>query len=103
MFECHIDKFYNGKTDETHLCQYQAVYLKVVNDLSEETFMQAFLRFSSRKSLPRLVLFDNASTFVSAMDDLKTLFEFNTGLKWNGGSLPAVSLDMAGMRSASLV
>ena len=38
----------------------RAVHLEVVNDLSEETFLQAFRRFSSRKSLPRLMISDNA-------------------------------------------
>ena len=42
----------------------RAVHLEVVTDLSEETFLQAFCRFSSRKSLPRIVLSDNASTFM---------------------------------------
>ena len=55
----------------------RAVHLEVVTDLSEETFLQAFRRFSSRKSLPRLVVSDNASTFMSAADDLKALFESN--------------------------
>ena len=68
----------------------RAVQLEVVNDLSEETFMQAFRRFSSRKSLPKLVLSNNASTFMSAADDLKALFESravketlgNQGVEW---------------------
>ena len=55
----------------------RAVHLEVVADLSEDTFLQAFRRFSSRKSLPRVVVSDNASTFMSAADDLKALFESN--------------------------
>ena len=55
----------------------RAVHLEVVTDLSEETFLQAFRRFSSRKSLPRLVVSDNASTFMAAADELKALFESN--------------------------
>jgi len=59
-------------------------------DLSEETFLQAFHRFSSRRSLPQLVLSDNASTFMAAADDLKALFESDTvkeslgnqGIEW---------------------
>ena len=68
----------------------RAVHLEVVADLSEDTFLQAFCRFSSRKSLPRVVVSDNASTFMSAADDLKVLFESNAvqeslgnqGIEW---------------------
>ena len=68
----------------------RAVHLEVVTDLSEETFLQAFRRFSSRKSLPRIVLSDNASTFMSAAEDLKALFKStavqenlgNQGIEW---------------------
>ena len=63
----------------------RAVHLEVVTDLSEETFLQAFRRFSSRKSLPRIVLSDNASTFMSAADDLKALFE-STGVQESLGN-----------------
>ena len=68
----------------------RAIHLEVVADLSEDTFLQAFRRFSSRKSLPCVVVCDNASTFMSAADDLKVLFESNTvqeslgnlGIEW---------------------
>ena len=56
----------------------RAVHLEVVNDLSEETFLQAFRRFSSRKSLPRLMISDNASTFMSAAEELKELLKSDT-------------------------
>ena len=39
----------------------RAVHLEVVTDLSEETFVLAFHRFAARRSLPRLVISDNAS------------------------------------------
>jgi len=52
-----------------------AVHLEVVTDLSEDTFLQAFRRFASQKSLPKLVISDNASTFMSAAEDLRALFE----------------------------
>ena len=44
----------------------RAVHLEVVTDLSEKTFMLAFRRFAARRSLPLLVLSDNASTYMSA-------------------------------------
>ena len=52
----------------------RAVHLEIVTDLTVECFLQAFRRFSSRKSLPRLILSDNGSTFQSAADELKALF-----------------------------
>ena len=61
-----------------HMCKHLCcVHLEVVANLSEDTFLQAFRRFSSRKSLPQVVVSDNASTFMSAADDLKALFESN--------------------------
>jgi len=68
----------------------RAVHLEVVTDLSEETFLQAFRRFSSRKSLPKLLVSDNASTFMAAADDLRKLFTSRTmheglgkqGIEW---------------------
>ena len=52
----------------------RAVHLEVVQDPSVETFLQAFRRFAARKSLPRLLLSDNASTYVSAAKELQQLF-----------------------------
>ena len=52
----------------------RAVHLEVVSDLDHETFLQAFRRFVSRKSLPRLMLSGNASTYVVAAKDLEQLF-----------------------------
>ena len=52
----------------------RAVHLEIVTDLTVECFLQAFRRFSSRRSLPRLVLSDNGSKFLSAAEELKALF-----------------------------
>ena len=46
---------------------------KVVTDLSTETFLQAFHRFVSRKSMPCLMSSDNAFTFESAAEELRKL------------------------------
>ena len=46
----------------------------VVTDLSTETFLLAFRRFASRKSLPQLMVSDNASTYMSAAEELHQLF-----------------------------
>ena len=40
----------------------RAVHLEVVTNLSEETCLQAFRRFVARRSLPQIVISDNAST-----------------------------------------
>ena len=52
----------------------RAVHLEMVTDLTVERFLQAFRCFSSRKSLPCLVLLGNGSNFLSAADELKALF-----------------------------
>ncbi|XP_065894153.1 uncharacterized protein [Dysidea avara] len=51
----------------------RAVHLEIVNDLSVECFLQAFRRFAGRRSLPRLLLSDNGSTFLAAAEELKAL------------------------------
>ena len=53
----------------------RAIHLEVVEDLTVEAFLLAFRRFASRKSLPRKLISDNASTFVSANNELKELFQ----------------------------
>ena len=68
-----------GKETKAYICLFtcglsRAVYLEAVWDLSVDTFMQAFRRFAARKSLPRLLLSDNVSTYVSAAKELEQLF-----------------------------
>ena len=58
----------------------RAVHLEVVTDLTEQSFIQAFRRFVSRKSLPHTMISDNASTYLAAADELKNLFQ-STSLK----------------------
>ena len=58
----------------------RALHLEVVEDLSEETFLKAFRRFASRKSLPRKMVSDNGSTYLSVAEVLKRLFQ-STSLK----------------------
>ena len=54
----------------------KAVHLKVVMELSMECFLQAFRRFASRRSLPRLMLSDNATTYLAAAEELQKLLSF---------------------------
>lgn len=51
----------------------RAVHLEIVQNSSEEEFIQAFIRFCSRRSYPEIVFSDNASTFVSASKTLKEI------------------------------
>ena len=56
----------------------RAVHLEIVQDLTMESFLLAFKRFASRKSLPRQMLIDNVSTYLAAAEDLQKLFESDT-------------------------
>ena len=58
----------------------RAIHLEVVEDLSEGTFLKAFRRFVSRRSLPRKMVSDNATTYLSAAEELKRLLN-STSLK----------------------
>ena len=51
------------------------VHIKVISDQTVQTFLLAFQRFSSHKSLPSIMISDNASTFLAAVEDLQKLFE----------------------------
>ena len=53
----------------------RAIHLEIVMDLTERSFLQAFLHFASRKSLPRLVVSDNASTFVAGAEKPQYLLQ----------------------------
>ena len=52
-----------------------ALHLDVTPDLTERCFLQAFRRFSRRKSLPSRMVSDNASTFTASAEELKELFQ----------------------------
>ena len=53
----------------------RVVHLEVVVDLTEASFLQAFRRSVSRKSLPCTMIPDNASTYQSTAEELKKLFQ----------------------------
>ena len=56
----------------------RAIHLKVVTDLTKETFLLAFRRFAGRRSLPKLMISDNASTYQSAAKELEKMFSSAT-------------------------
>ena len=49
------------------------IHLEVVPDLTADSFLQVFRRFAGR-SVPKLLISDNGSTFVAAAEELRTLF-----------------------------
>lgn len=52
-----------------------SVYLCNNQCFTVEVFLLAFRRFASRKSLPRKLKSDNASTFVAVSNEFKELFQ----------------------------
>ena len=76
----------------------RAAHLEIVNDLTLECFLQAFRRFTSRRSLPRLMLSDNATTYLAAAEELQSLLS-STALTENlarrGASFPNERLGSA--------
>ena len=68
----------------------RALHLEVVTSMSADYFLQAFRRFANRKSLPSLMVSDNAKTFQKASTYLKSMFESlrvrdhltNAGVDW---------------------
>ena len=49
----------------------RAIHLEVVYSLSEEDFLRAFIKFSSRRSFPQILYSDNASNFVATSNTLE--------------------------------
>ena len=62
----------------------RAVHLEIV---TAKNFLQAFRRFRSRKSFPRVMLLDNVSTYLAAANELNKLFSCKIilgALSWKG-------------------
>ena len=55
-----------------------AVHIEVVRNLTVQTLLLAFRRFSSHKSLPSIMISDNASTVLAAAEYLQRLFKSET-------------------------
>ncbi|XP_052245628.1 uncharacterized protein LOC127854604 [Dreissena polymorpha] len=85
----------SGSESKAYVCLFtcactRTVLLEVVPNLSEESFLNAFRRFSSRKSLPTTMISDNATTYMAAASHLKKLFQSpslqetlrNQGTEW---------------------
>lgn len=68
------------KPTKVYICLFtcartRAVHLELVDGMSANTFLQAFRRFISRRSCPRLVISDNGSNFKAAEVFLGKYFE----------------------------
>ena len=73
----------DGQTSKVYVCLFtcantRAVHLEVVTDLTENTFLLAFRRFASRKSLPEVMISDNASTYIAAAKQIEELTRSST-------------------------
>ncbi|XP_074658621.1 uncharacterized protein LOC141911530 [Tubulanus polymorphus] len=53
----------------------RAVHCEVVVSNSTDEFIRCFRRFTARRSVPRMLISDNASTFIGANSELKKIFE----------------------------
>lgn len=72
-----------GTIQKVYICLFtcastRGVHLEVLPSLSEESFMKAFRRFTCRKSTPKVILTDNAKTFIAASNEVRKLFESQT-------------------------
>lgn len=68
-----------NQESKVYICLYtcattRAIHLEVVNDLTVSMFLLSFRRFASRRSLPSIMVSDNASTYHSAAEELQQLF-----------------------------
>ncbi|XP_071138614.1 uncharacterized protein [Mytilus edulis] len=65
----------HNELSKTYICLFtcaatRAIHLEIVTDLTEESFMLAFKRFVARRSTPRIMLSDNATTFKAAAEKI---------------------------------
>ena len=65
---------------KVHLCLFtcattHAVHLEIIQDLTADTFMLAFRKFAGQRSLPRMMISDNGSTYLSAAEELKSMMK----------------------------
>ena len=82
----------DGEEGKVYICLFtcatsRAIHLEVVTNLSMTTFLLAFCPFAARRSLPQVMMSDNASTYDSAAEELTHLLssdEIKTGLGREG-------------------
>ncbi|CAC5364771.1 unnamed protein product [Mytilus coruscus] len=67
-----------GQNKKVYICLFtcastRAVHLEIVQDLSQNAFILAFCRFTSRKSLPKVMISDNVSMYVAGAKEIEHL------------------------------
>ena len=67
----------NGKIQKRWICLVmclttRAVHLELVSDLSEQSFLNAYKRFTARQGEPKTVVSDNGTQFRTAVEKLCT-------------------------------
>ena len=68
----------NGVESKVYICLFtcattRGVHLEIVTDFTTDTFLLDLRRLASRKSLPRIIVSDNGSTYLSATEELREL------------------------------
>jgi len=68
-------KQHGGEESKVNICLFTcatscAVHLEVVSDLLVPTFLLAFCHFAAWRSLPQVMMSDNATTYTSAAEEL---------------------------------
>lgn len=53
----------------------KAVHIELVSDMTTDTFLSAFTRFTSRRGLPSMMYSDNAKTFIGARNEFFKEYE----------------------------
>ncbi|XP_006818999.1 uncharacterized protein LOC102803656, partial [Saccoglossus kowalevskii] len=69
----------NTKETKAYVCLFtcavtRAIHLELVPNLSTKSFLYAFCRFAARRSIPSIMISDNASTYLSASNEIRKLF-----------------------------
>ena len=68
----------HGAETKVYVCLFtcavtRAIHLELVPDMTTRTFLNAFRRFVSRRSLPHHIISDNATTYLAAADEIHKL------------------------------
>ena len=72
-------------------CVTRVVHLEIVPDLSADSFLRCFKRFTARRGIPHKMISDNGKTFKAAAKSISTAlssfvvqgYSVNTGVKWS--------------------
>jgi hypothetical protein len=84
------------KTEKSYICLYtcastRAIHLELRNNLSTDTFLQSFRRFTARRGLPKKLISENAKTFKAVAKEIEKIsrshevqrFLTNKGVVWD--------------------